>query len=93
MFRVLITSRAERRFKKLTRKLRREFYEELKTLEIDPFSHSNIKKLGRTQLGWRLRVGRWRVLFALFKQEKRIEIVDIFLKKGESDYDKRKKLI
>jgi len=43
-------------------------------------------------LSWRLRVGRWRILFALFDKEKRIEIVDIFLRKGE-DYKKRIKLI
>jgi hypothetical protein len=32
-------------------------------------------------------------LFALFPDEKRIEIVDIFLRKGEEDYRKRRKLI
>jgi hypothetical protein len=36
---------------------------------------------------------RWCILFALFLKEKRIEIVDIFLRKGEEDYKKRMKLI
>jgi len=91
MFKVFITSRAEREFAKLPGDLKEKFYREFKKLE-DPFS-LDIKKISGTENGYRLRVGRWRILFALFLKEKRIEIVDVFLKKGKEDYFKRIKLL
>jgi len=51
-----------------------------------------LDKIEGTQRGYRFRVGRWRILFILFSAEKRIEIVDIFLKKRREDYRKRIKL-
>jgi hypothetical protein len=41
---------------------------------------------------WQKLLKKWRILFVLFDKEKRIEIVDIFLRRGE-DYKKRIKLI
>ena len=93
MFQVIITSRAEKEFAKLPQNLKEKFYEEFKKLSISPLLHPNVKKLQGTEFGYRLRIGRWRILFALFSKEKRIEIVDIFLKKGKEDYFKRRKLI
>lgn len=93
MFKVFIKSRAEKEFAKLPNNLKQEFYEEFKKLAQDPFHHSKVKKIKDTKFGYRLRIGRWRILFALFSKEKRIEIVDIFLKKGKEDYLKRRKLI
>jgi len=57
------------------------------------FAHPNIKKIKETKFGWRLRIDRRRVLFALFPKERRIEILDIFLRKGGEDYRKRRGLI
>ena len=93
MFRVIITSRAEKEFAKLPRNLKQKFYTEFEKLTVNPFIHPKVKKLQGTEAGYRLRVDRWRILFALFSKEKRIEIVDIFLKKGKEDYFKRRKLI
>ena len=45
------------------------------------------KKLEDTPQGYRLRISRWRVLFVLKDGE--AEIVDIFIKKGRSDYRRR----
>ncbi|KKS37317.1 MAG: hypothetical protein A3G49_01515 [Candidatus Sungbacteria bacterium RIFCSPLOWO2_12_FULL_41_11] len=45
------------------------------------------KKLEDSMDGYRTRVGRWRILFTLKSGE--IEVVDIFLKKGKSDYKRR----
>ena len=45
----------------------------------------NTKKLEGHTAGYRIRVGRWRILFILGKAE--IDVVDIFIKKGESDYN------
>ena len=46
------------------------------------------KKLGGVPNGYRTRVGRWRILFALANGE--ADIADIFLKKERGDYRRRK---
>jgi len=93
MFEVQLTKRAERGFAKLSDNLKQKFYKEFKRLSINPFGHSQVKKIQDTEFGYRLRIGRWRVLFAMFSNEKRIEIVDIFIEKGKDDYRKRRKLL
>jgi len=93
MYEVIIKPRAEKEFAKLPADLKGKFYAEFKKLAIDPFKHRQIKKIKNTKFGYRLRLGRWRILFALFPKTKRIEIVDIFLKKGKEDYNKRKPLL
>lgn len=93
MFRIIISSRVEREFAKLSKKLKQKFYKEFEKLSINPFSHRGVKKIQNTEFGYRLRIGRWRILFALFQKEKRIKIVDIFLRKGKEDYPKKRKLI
>ena len=42
------------------------------------------KKLEGINEGYRIRIGRWRILFVLNKFE--IDVVDIFIKKGQEDY-------
>jgi mRNA-degrading endonuclease RelE of RelBE toxin-antitoxin system len=93
MYEVIIKPRAEKEFAKLPKELKEKFYIEFKKLAANPFAHPQIKRIKGTKFGWRLRIDRWRVLFALFPDEKRIEIVDIFLRKGEEDYRKRRKLM
>jgi len=93
MFKVTITSRAEREFAKLPKNLKQRFVKEFEKLAVNPLKHPQIKKLLNTEFGYRLRIGRWRILFSLFAKEKRIEIIDIFLKKGRQDYFRKKRLI
>jgi mRNA-degrading endonuclease RelE of RelBE toxin-antitoxin system len=93
MYEIIIKLRAEKEFAKLPKKLKEKFYIEFKKLAANPLAHPQIKKIKGTKFGWRLRIDRWRILFALFPNEKRIEVVDIFLRKGEEDYRKRRKLI
>ena len=93
MFQVIIKSRAERQFAKLPKDLKQKFYEEFKNLSVNPFLRPNLKKIRDANFGYRLRIGRWRILFALFSKEKRIEIVDIFLRKGKEDYSRRIKFL
>ena len=38
-------------------------------------------------------LARWRILFTMIREKKNIEIVDIFMKKGDQDYRKRRRLI
>jgi len=93
MLRVFFTSRADKELGKLPPGLKQKIYNEIKTLSENPFSHPRVQKVEGTKFGFRLRLGRWRILFALFPKEKRIEIVNIFLKKGKEDYNKRIKLL
>jgi mRNA-degrading endonuclease RelE of RelBE toxin-antitoxin system len=93
MYKVIIKPLAEREFRKLSKELQKKFYEGFRKLSIDPFALPNLKRIKGTKFGWRFRVGRWRILFSLFDKEKRIEIVDIFLKKGKEDYRKKMKLL
>ena len=93
MFKVIIKPRAEKEFKDLPGKLKKKIYNELEKLSVDPLLHSQVKKIKGTKRGYRLRVARWRILFSMYPGKKRIEIIDIFLKKGKQDYLKRRKLI
>ena len=93
MFRVYLTSRAEQEFSRLPKDIKQKLYEELKRLSVNPLGNPKVKKLQGTEYGYRLRLGRWRILFALFSKQKRIEVVDIFLKKGKEDYFRKRKLI
>ncbi len=93
MFEIYLTKRAERNFAKLPDYLKEKFYKEFEDLSTNIFTNPQVKKLQDIEFGYRLRIGRWRILFAVFTKEKQIEILDIFLKKGKNDYNKRKKLI
>ena len=93
MYKVVIKPKAEREFGKLPKELQKKFYEEFRKLSINPFILPQLKKIQGTKRGYRLRIGRWRILFSLSNEEKRIEIVDIFLKRGKEDYIKRLKLL
>lgn len=93
MFRVYFTFRADKELAELPQELKQRIYNELKVLSENPFLHPQVRKVEGTKFGYRLRIGRWRILFALFQNEKRIEIVDIFLKKGKEDYNKRRHLL
>ncbi len=93
MFQIFFTSRADKEFTKLPYKLKQKFYSEIKRFSTNPSFHLQVRKIKGTKFGYRLRLGRWRILFALLLKEKRIEIVDIFLKKGREDYNKRKYLL
>ncbi len=61
--------------------------EALSNLAGDSQWFRRVKKLGGSESRYRLRVGRWRILFTVKGGE--IEIADIFLKKGRSDYRRR----
>jgi mRNA interferase RelE/StbE len=92
MFQVIIPERAEKEFAKLPIDIQKKFYSKFLELEKNPFA-CQIKKLQGYEFSYRIRIGRWRILFAMYSKEKRIEIIDIFLKKGEQDYKKRRGLL
>ena len=80
MFKVFFAPRADKEFSKLSDKLKQSFYLEIKKLRENPFLHPQVRKIENTKFGYRLRIGRWRILFALFsKVPIRIDLVVLFL--------------
>ncbi len=93
MFEVYFRPRALKVLEVIERKIQLKINSAIDDLKLGKFNLPDIKRIDGTRFGYRLRIGRWRILFALFQKEKRIEIVDIFLKKGKEDYTKRMKLL
>lgn len=87
MFRVVFNSHGERAFGRAPRQVQEVIAKELSNLAADAQWYYRAKKLGGSENRYRLRIGRWRVLF--FLRGKEIEVVDIFMKKGREDYRRR----
>ena len=85
--------RAFKVLKNLPREIQEEINTDLDILCLGRFNELNIRKIQGTEQGYRMRVDRWRILFNLFSKERKIDVVDIFLKKSDSDYQKRKSLL
>jgi len=93
MFNIYFRPKALEVLKKIKREDQLKINSALDSLKLKKFNTLDLKRIKGTKNGWRLRVGRWRILFALFFKEKKIEIVDIFLRKEKEDYKKRIKLL
>ena len=77
---IKISSHAERYFKKLDKKLRQRLKKELLVLGDceNPMDHKDVKPLTGDLRGfYRLRIGGYRVIFGLVKEEKIIAVVNI----------------
>ncbi|NQV90521.1 type II toxin-antitoxin system RelE/ParE family toxin [Candidatus Uhrbacteria bacterium] len=87
MYKIVFTSRFERTFKKLDKKTQRLLLEAIEQLAQDPFNQPHIRKIiGIKQNGFRLRVGRWRILYILLTKEEVLEVIDLFMRKEQGDY-------
>ena len=89
MYQVIFKPRAERVFAKLDKETQQRLINELERLAQNPSDKSNVKKIKGTQYGYRLRVGRWRVLYSFLTGNQLIEIVDIFRSREIYDDSKR----
>lgn len=87
MFRILFSSHGDRALQHSPQEIRQHIVDKLESLATDDFWYRRVKKLQGTENQYRLRVGRWRVLFLLTDNE--IEILDVFMKKGKEDYRRR----
>lgn len=76
-------------FEGLERKLQGKIIDALKKISKGKWEKLDAQKVKGVKNGWRLRVSRWRVLYLVVKRKQRIEVIDIFLKKADSDYTKR----
>lgn len=70
---VKYTSKAAKQLKKIQQAERKEIFEACESLSSMP-NHKQVKKLINHQYGYRLRVGRYRVLFDFYNE---IQIVSI----------------
>jgi mRNA interferase RelE/StbE len=77
---IKVSSHAERYFKKLDKKLRQRLKKELLVLadSENPLDNKDVKPLTGDLRGfYRLRIGGYRVIFSLVKEEKVIAVVNI----------------
>lgn len=90
MYQLIFRTRFERVFKKLDKQTRQKIIIALELMAEDPFAFPNIRLIVSVkQQAYRLRIGRWRVLYFLISKDQVIEVVDLFMKKGHDDYQKR----
>ena len=87
MFQISFSSHGDRAFNKLPHAIQQQVIETLGSLTNDVHWYRRVKKLKGTKDQYRFRIGRWRVLFLLINN--RVEVLDIFMKKGEEDYRRR----
>ena len=89
-FKVYFKTSAEKIFATLPSELKQSVVEALFKLAENPFSRGqNVKKVSGSVDAYRIRVGRWRVLYSIYIDKREVEVIDIFLKKGREDYSKR----
>jgi mRNA-degrading endonuclease RelE of RelBE toxin-antitoxin system len=87
MYKVVFRTRFERVFKKLDRQIQVVLLEAIGRLAEDPFSNKQVRAIvGVKQMAYRLRVGRWRILYIVLTRDQKLEVIDLFLRKGGGDY-------
>ena len=89
---LVVFSRAEKNFLKFSKVIQEQVWRAFDELEKDPLNQK-VKKLRNSKRGYRMRVGKYRILFTFLKKEKEVHVVDIFMKKSPNDYLQRRKLI
>jgi mRNA interferase RelE/StbE len=83
---ILFRPKALHRLRRVSRNIKKRIKAAVETLEQGRLP-PHTKKLEGSQRGYRIRIGRWRMLFTLTNNE--IEIIDVFVKKGDDDYKRR----
>ncbi|MGQ9674014.1 MAG: type II toxin-antitoxin system RelE family toxin [Candidatus Aminicenantales bacterium] len=77
---IRVSSTAEKYFKKLDKKLQRKMRERLQALsrQQNPLENIQVKALtGELKGFYRLRIGKYRIIFALLEEKKVIAVVNI----------------
>lgn len=87
MFRIFFSSHGTRAFENVPQDVKDEIIQELESVADDALWYRRVKKLRGSENRYRLRVGRWRILFLLGGKD--MEVRDVFLKKGKEDYRRR----
>ena len=89
-FRVYFKTSTEKVFSDLSAEFQQNIVEALFKLAKNPFQGNlDVKKISGFADAYRMRIGRWRVIYTLYTNKREIEIIDIFIKKGKEDYTRR----
>ncbi len=90
MYEIIFRARFEKEFKKIDKKTQQIILNKLEELTTNPFSHPQTRRIvGVKQMAFRIRIGRWRVLYFIISKKNIVEVLDIFLRKGQDDYKRR----
>ena len=86
MYEIVFKNRFEKAFKKLIKKDKQIIFSAVRELAEDPFSSLNVKKIvGLRQKAYRLRVGKYRILYFVITKKNVLEVLDLFIKKSNKD--------
>lgn len=91
MYQLYFLPNAEQVFLDLDKKIQQEIKDKLELVVKKPEISGKLKsfrKLSTVKNGYRIRVGRFRVLYVLIPTKSQIWVCDIFLKKSAVDYKK-----
>jgi len=73
---VIILEKEKRYLSRLPRKERERLLDAMSALKTDPFA-GDVARLKGDHDGWRLRVGRWRILFVADRENKAVVIAGL----------------
>lgn len=77
MYEIILSARAQKNFKNVDRLNRKKVTDALDELARNPFPKGKkVKKLAAVENGWRLRVGKLRILYTIEDNIIRIYIID-----------------
>ena len=76
MYKITFSKQADKALRKMPRNLALKIAEKIKELSKNPEKMTNVKKL-TDHPGYRLRVGDWRIVYLLNKNDKTIHIIKI----------------
>lgn len=87
MYVVKLRTSAFRSLKKLPVDQQLLVVDALRELAESPFTSKKVKRLkGASAPLYRFRVGRARVVYIVVTSEELLDVIDIFIRKGDSDY-------
>jgi mRNA interferase RelE/StbE len=76
MYKVTFSKQADKTLRRMPRNTAKDITKKIKVLAVNPKKMRNVKKL-TDHLGYRLRIGDWRVVYSLNENEVLIHVVKI----------------
>ena len=75
MYKITITSRAEREFRRLDRPIKNRIVSAIRALAVNPRPHGCLKVKGEEL--WRIRIGDWRVGYAIDDKAGIVDVIKV----------------
>ena len=77
MYSIFLGPQSQRFLKGLDKELRKRIWEKLDELKLDPFPRGVEQVLGKKEKSFRVRVGKYRIQYVLFKERNEIAIFSV----------------